>query len=708
MSLFIVFLGSMSSQEAHAVVAQKQVQNSGLIGYWSLDTADISGASVLDKSGNKRNGTAVSSPSALSPAKVKQGLTLNGSGQYIDLGTSPITGTQAFTLAAWIKPSAFDNAYHAAVSMGDSSASQSAYIGLVGSSPQGGTANTIGGGIYGSNFGTGIVSTEWSHVVMTFSGGNGGTLTIYVNGVSRFTTTLTPDLASTTLRIGRLATDTIYDFSGGVDEVYVYNRSLSSAEVNTLYRLTQSTTLQAGDPHFASVVALLHGNGTNGGTTFTDVKGHAFTRLGNSQTSTVQKKFGSASLLFDGASDYISSVDSSDWDLTTPFTIEGWFYPNTVRYSSIISRWNSGNVAGSSFAIITQPDGNLVAWIPNATDGRYDGGNTTMTLTGVVATSTWQHFALTWDGSTYRLFINGGTPTTASRGTGMYDGSLPLVIGNLENFTGLYDFDGYIDDIRITKGVARYTAPFTPPTSEFLDRVGRPVTGAQAPLNTKLLGPVNGLIGHWTFDGPRLTSTTAINSASTTDGTLVNSPRATQGIIGQALRTGNSTGYVNLGDAYDMGTNSMTLSVWFKSTQMGSGVQGMISKALYGNTNGRYALTVDGANLYAFLEHGSYIQAITPIAPYNDGKWHLATATYNRSGLLTLYVDAVAKATSSISSLSGINMQTNCIFLIGNYNSSACTSQGGYYFPGSLDDVRVYNRALSASEVMQLYKMGTQ
>lgn len=88
------------------------------------------------------------------------------------------------------------------------------------------------------------------------------------------------------------------------------------------------------DPDFASVELLLHGNGANGGTTFTDSSAAArtFTFSGNAQTSTTQVKFGSASLKFDGTGDYIQTpYDTTDfkwWD--SDFTIEAWVYPEDL------------------------------------------------------------------------------------------------------------------------------------------------------------------------------------------------------------------------------------------------------------------------------------------------------------------------------------------------------------------------------------------
>ncbi len=210
---------------------------SGLAGYWKLDEA--TGTVIHDFSGNGYNGTSTGNPVSVT-GEIGSALNFNGSGQYIDTGSNSVTGTSPFTLSAWIETADFGR-YSGAVSIGASSLGQSAYIGVV-AAAQAGVSNSIGGGFYGSNYGSGITtSNQWVQVVMTFSGGVGGTATIYVNGQSMIHQTYTPNLASTYRRIGRIGSDTAYDFHGSIDDVRIYNRALSAAEVSNLYRASMYT-----------------------------------------------------------------------------------------------------------------------------------------------------------------------------------------------------------------------------------------------------------------------------------------------------------------------------------------------------------------------------------------------------------------------------------------------------------------------------------
>lgn len=213
---------------------QNKLLADGLVGLWSFNGQDMSGVTAIDRSSGGNNGTLTGGPTVV-PGVVGQALNFDGNGDYVDAGANSITGTSPFTLSAWINTNQI-SAYSGAVAMGTSAIDASAYIGTV-ETAQVGTNNSIGGGFYGRNYGSGITTTgQWAHVVMTFTGGVGGTATIYVNGQNLVSEAKTPSLAVGTVRMGRIGTDTLYDFNGSIDEVRLYNRALSAAEVLQLYR----------------------------------------------------------------------------------------------------------------------------------------------------------------------------------------------------------------------------------------------------------------------------------------------------------------------------------------------------------------------------------------------------------------------------------------------------------------------------------------
>lgn len=112
---------------------------------------------------------------------------------------------------------------------------------------------------------------------------------------------------------------------------------------------------------YGSVVALLHMNGSDASTTFTDQRGHTFTAAGNAQIDTAQSKFGGASGLFDASGDYISTPDSDEWSFGSgDFTIECWYRPTrTNSFFLVMMQWN----AGSQRSWIIKPLLVRLAWV---------------------------------------------------------------------------------------------------------------------------------------------------------------------------------------------------------------------------------------------------------------------------------------------------------------------------------------------------------
>lgn len=209
----------------------------------------------------------------------------------------------------------------------------------------------------------------------------------------------------------------------------------------------------ATDPNFADVAVLLHMDGSNGATAFTDSSSNALsiTANGNAQVSTAQSKFG-ASLLVDGSGDSIS-LPASSTPLnvgTGNFTIELWVRAATIKAAGIFKRYSPDSSTG-----LYMTGGGNIAWWADGTAGQI------LLSTTSLSVNTWYFVAVTRSGTSLKLWIDGveeSSTTNSSNynfsdfhvGRSFYDG----------------DFDGYIDDFRLTKGVAR---TITVPTAAYPD-----------------------------------------------------------------------------------------------------------------------------------------------------------------------------------------------------------------------------------------------
>jgi hypothetical protein len=216
------------------------------------------------------------------------------------------------------------------------------------------------------------------------------------------------------------------------------------------------------DPNFAFNSLLLHGNGTNGSTVITDSSGSpkTVTAAGNAQISTAQSKFGGSSIAFDGAGDYIAIAEASGSFTfgTGDFTIEFWFYPSNLTGLTILADWR--NTAGNTA-------GRLTLYRNGSTLIFYDAG-IRITGTSALTNTVFQHIALCKGSNSTRLFVNGIQVGSTYANTTSYlaPQSGSIYLGGL---LGTFSTAGYIDDLRITNGIARYTANFTPPTAPFPD-----------------------------------------------------------------------------------------------------------------------------------------------------------------------------------------------------------------------------------------------
>jgi hypothetical protein len=235
------------------------------------------------------------------------------------------------------------------------------------------------------------------------------------------------------------------------------------------------------DAYYSSVVLLLNMNGTNGSTTFTDGSASVktVTRSGDAAISTTQSKFGGASAVFDGTGDSLSVANNADFDFGSgDLTIEAWVYISAnstadtdgSRTANIVNTWNAvAPITGYALNIMGSSS-------TTGTGLAFDtwGGSSNGTLyraTVTVAQSQWHHIAATVSGGTRRLFLNGteasGTTTAVGAGyTQANSFSSAFRVGQTQLSGYPLALNGFVDDLRVTKGVARYTANFTPPTSE--------------------------------------------------------------------------------------------------------------------------------------------------------------------------------------------------------------------------------------------------
>lgn len=220
---------------------------------------------------------------------------------------------------------------------------------------------------------------------------------------------------------------------------------------------------------------LLRGNGLNGSTSIVDssVNNSTVTRFGNTMISTTQSKYGGSSIYFDGNGDYLTIPNSTGYEFGTGnFTIEMWVNPSATglansaqkflfgkrasasAYASVLSFLTYSTVT-SNFSVAFYLTQNGTSWVVQY-----------ISPATFVSPNVWTHLAFVRNGNEYALYVNGiKTVINASLSGGILNNTSAFTVGSTYSAAspGTSGFAGYIDDFRVSKGIARYTSNFTPP-----------------------------------------------------------------------------------------------------------------------------------------------------------------------------------------------------------------------------------------------------
>ncbi len=286
--------------------------------------------------------------------------------------------------------------------------------------------------------------SSWNHVAVSW---DGTTLRIFVNGsVAASTTSFSPFNSGTSLTgIGNY-TGT---FSGA--GLFGYLASVRIVKGTAVYT---SAFTPPTEPLTNITNTSLLLNFTNAGI-FDNAMKNDLETVGNAQVSTSVKKFGTGSMSFDGTGDWLTAIDTPNLQFGTGnFTIEGWVYLNAVGSArGFVSKGTST----TGWSLGTNSSNQVV----------FSHTATSFASTGTLAVSTWYHIAVVREGigtNQTKIYINGTNDGTSTVSTDFSQTNIMYVGADRVGGSAL---NGYIDDLRITKGVARYTANFTPPSGPY-------------------------------------------------------------------------------------------------------------------------------------------------------------------------------------------------------------------------------------------------
>lgn len=321
----------------------------------------------------------------------------------------------------------------------------------------------------GSQVDSGVTATltrnTWNHVVFVR---RSGVIQTYLNGVGGTTTAVSGAINNPSGALFYIAAQStgLYPLNGFIKDVRLTS---GLARYSANFTPPISKLPEENDPYRSSVVSLLHFNGTSGSNTIVDECGKVWNAGNGAKASNFTAKWGKTSFDFDGpgANDWIETLHHSDFNITGNITFEGWIYPISffgTNPAVIIAKRNGADNSNEWALFIDNTSGAKLRYIVWS-DG-LNGTVADITSTTAIQLSTWTHVAGVRNGSNYYIFVDGVLNGSVTNATAPFTGSVsPVTIGRRDNNTQY--FNGHMQDIRVTKGVARYTQTFVPPTCAF-------------------------------------------------------------------------------------------------------------------------------------------------------------------------------------------------------------------------------------------------
>lgn len=368
----------------------------------------------------------------------------NGSTDYLSTTEIGLPILSTFTLECWVY-------------MTGSSAGQNTIVGTRGASTVGWELRISTSNIVQFYF-TGISPTltssaaislnTWAHVAVVR---NAGTVTIYLNGVAGSGSSISNGTNSGNPTVIGNETGS----SGNFFQGYISNFRIITGQALYTASFTPSTT-----PLTTSTGTQLLLLGSNAGIVDTTMQNTLITT--GAVVSTTQSKFGGTSMYFNGSS-RLTLPTGPNLNLTGDFTIEMWVNLSSLPSYSMLFDTSASGTAGSTMTELwVESSGAVVYYVR--------GSGILTSSAGVVTTNTWYHIALVKNGTSQVLYVNGTSVASATSSVQPNSGYSWTIGDRIASAgSGQYPLTGYIDDLRITNGVARYTATFTPPTAAFSD-----------------------------------------------------------------------------------------------------------------------------------------------------------------------------------------------------------------------------------------------
>ena len=643
----------------------------GPVAHWKFDE-NTGTTSTYDSSGNSNDLTLTSmTESSWVNGKYGSALTYDGSADYASRTDDADFdfGTANFAVCGWLKTSS-TTAYSAILNKYDFT-TNTGYLLQLSSDATKLRFSIWDDGIEGAaiNSTTTVNDGAWHY----FCGTKNGTNTqIYIDGVHENTGTGVTGNVDTdkSLFLGARNNST-YFLNGTIDDVKIYNYArsqrqimsdmLANAPAEALAKGGASVAHYKFDEGYGST-ANDSGTGGNNGT----ISGPDWTNSG---------KLGKALDFIATNSDHVT-VSSTVSDIGT---VSFWVNPDTTTEYYI-------DLNGSAY--IDSSSGTISA-TGFTSPSIYVNGVVSSTITA----GSWQHVVVTT-----ATGISGSAIDIGNIGANYLDGTIDEV--------KIYSFALTQDEILAEMNFGK--AAIFGSTGTASDGTTADFSSAReycVPGDTSTCNPP---VGEWKFDENTGTSTTYDTSNNSNNGTLTSMTESSwvPGKVGSALNFDGNADYIDVGDSssLDMGTSDFSYEFWMASSNAFTSTKMVISKEDSSSNNDRWGVGINSGKIRPNLDTGGWY-SFDSTNTVNDGSWHYVVATYDRSDQLKLFIDGVQDGSVDISAESGVNIDNSYKFLIGALTETG-TGNPINFFPGIIDQVRVYNYARTPAQIAWSYNRG--
>jgi hypothetical protein len=698
--------------------------STGLVSYWTMDNDELewgqSSAEVRDRNGDSHIGNAVNMDSGNAiTGQVGGALSFNGTDEYVEILDSDDFTVTDFSVSLWFNSSGSTGADQIMMSNYDWDGEWT----ILRLQNSGDILFQVDDGSNPLGSVTSLASTymdgDWHHVVVTRNTG-GDVLSMYIDGSlsnsSGDDTDLTSINSLESFFIGKQGDGETNYFNGKIDDVLIYNKALNSTQVTDLYNLGNRQiqnralnntglvgywTMDTEDLEWGQTSAEVRdksGNGYHGNS--------ANMTSGNEVTGKVD-----GALDFNGTDEYAST--SSSIGLTNPTTDEFSVCYWINLDDSSAERYVIGKAATSGKYVFRHVIGGgaIYQWI-------WDGSQNPSTNTGIILENRWYHVCATWDTSTAIMYLDSVNKSSNTKSLNSFSDPSVLHFGR-GDYTNQYLLNGRLDEVRIYNRELSATEVanlYNDSAKKF----------KMSHVNDRSLK--SGLVGYWSMDTRDIDwsdPSTEIKDLSDTEahGNSINMDSSNavsskDGQLGQALSFNGTDEYIDLGDQSELSFNAtdsqMTIGAWiYLDSSLATGDRAIFTKYDSQNLDLEYAFFVDAPNrelLFWSYEYGGagWWKTSTADSVFSYDAWNHVLVTLDvGSDTVGFYVNGSNYVTQN-DLLSGIVNMSNTTESVRMGamrcgSGSVCNYWGGY-----LDEVRVYNRVLTASEITALYNLTSQ